>query len=131
RRKKLTIFFSDIRGFTAIAERTEPEELIDYLNQYLSAMTEIVFRHGGTLDKYIGDAIMVFFGDPIPYEDHAMRAVAMALEMRAKLSELQREWFRGEEPLFVGMGISTGYVTVGIVGSSARIDYTVIGSHVN
>jgi len=131
RRKKLTIFFSDIRGFTAIAERTEPEELIDYLNQYLSAMTEIVFRHGGTLDKYIGDAIMVFFGDPIPYEDHAMRAVAMALEMQAKLSELQREWFRGEEPLSVGMGISTGYVTVGNVGSSARIDYTVIGNHVN
>ena len=132
RRKSLTIFFSDIRGFTAMSERTEPEELVDHLNQYLSAMTDIVFKWGGTLDKYIGDAIMVFFGDPIAYEDHAARAVRMALEMRQKLAELQERWFvRQEETLTIGMGISTGYVTVGNIGSASRLEYTVIGNHVN
>lgn len=132
RRKNLTVFFSDIRGFTPMSEHMEPEELTDYLNQYLSAMTEIVFKHGGTLDKYIGDAIMVFFGDPITYDDHAQRAVAMALEMRVKLNELQRTWWvEQEERLTVGMGINTGYVTVGNIGSPARMEYTVVGNNVN
>ncbi len=132
RRKNLTVFFSDVRGFTAISERTEPEELTDMLNQYLSAMTEIVFAHGGTLDKYIGDSIMVFFGDPIPYEDHAARAVRMAFAMRLRLGEMQQRWFaRTEEILTMGMGISTGYVTVGNIGSAARLEYTVLGNHVN
>jgi class 3 adenylate cyclase/CHASE3 domain sensor protein len=132
RRKNLTVFFSDIRGFTPMSEHMEPEELTDFLNHYLSAMTEIVFKHGGTLDKYIGDAIMVFFGDPITYDDHAERAVLMALEMRVKLSELQSTWWVDqEERLTVGMGISTGYVTVGNIGSPARMEYTVVGNHVN
>src|SRR5262249_5751032 len=90
-RKNLTVCFSDIRGFTALSERIEPEELVDWLNQYLAAMTDIVFKYGGTLDKYIGDAIMVFFGDPIPYDDHAQRAVKMALEMRATMATLQQQ----------------------------------------
>jgi class 3 adenylate cyclase/CHASE3 domain sensor protein len=132
RRKNLTIFFSDIRGFTAMSERLEPEELVDHLNMYLTAMTDIVFKWGGTLDKYIGDAIMVFFGDPVVYEDDAERAVRMALEMRIKLGELQKLWFvREEETLTIGMGISTGYVTVGNIGSANRLEYTVIGNHVN
>jgi class 3 adenylate cyclase/CHASE3 domain sensor protein len=132
RRKNLTVFFSDIRGFTPMSEHMEPEELTDLLNQYLSAMTEIVFKHGGTLDKYIGDAIMVFFGDPIAYADHAQRAVLMALEMRDKLSELQRTWWVDQkERLTVGMGINTGYVTVGNIGSQARMEYTVVGNNVN
>jgi class 3 adenylate cyclase/CHASE3 domain sensor protein len=132
RRRNLTVFFSDIRGFTELSEKLEPEELVDMLNEYLSAMTEIVFNYGGTLDKYIGDAIMVFFGDPIPYEDHAERAVRMALDMRRKLGELQQKWFAArEEVLTIGMGISTGYVTVGNIGSSARMEYTVLGNHVN
>jgi class 3 adenylate cyclase/HAMP domain-containing protein len=132
RRKNLTVFFSDIRGFTEMSERVEPEELVDSLNQYLSGMTELVFKYGGTLDKYIGDAIMVFFGDPISYDDHAQRAVQMALEMRQRLAELQRQWFVDQrEPLTVGMGISTGYVTVGNIGSSGRMEYTVVGNHVN
>ncbi len=132
RRKNLTVFFSDIRGFTPMSEHIEPEELTDFLNQYLSAMTEIVFKHGGTLDKYIGDAIMVFFGDPITYDDHAQRAVLMALEMRVKISELQSSWWVDQEKrLTVGMGISTGYVTVGNIGSPARMEYTVVGNHVN
>ncbi|MBI2887808.1 MAG: HAMP domain-containing protein [Chloroflexi bacterium] len=131
-RKNLTVFFSDIRGFTPLSERMEPEELVDHLNKYLTTMTEIVFKYGGTLDKYIGDAIMVFFGDPIPYEDHAARAVKMALEMRAALAEFQKQWFVGEdEVLTIGMGISTGYVTVGNIGSSSRLEYTVLGNTVN
>jgi class 3 adenylate cyclase len=132
RRRELTIFFSDIRGFTAMSERIEPEELVDLLNHYLTAMTEIVFKHGGTLDKYIGDAIMVFFGDPIPHQDHAARAVRMALEMRSRLQELQKEWLlRTDEDLNIGMGISTGYVTVGSMGGADRLEYTVLGNHVN
>ena len=84
-RKFLTTFFSDVRGFTSASERMEPDELVGELNDYLSEMTEIVFRHGGTLDKYVGDAVMVFFGDPIPQSDHAERAVHMAFEMRERM----------------------------------------------
>ena len=132
RRQNLTIFFSDIRGFTAMSKRLEPEELVDMLNQYLAEMTEIVFRHGGTLDKYIGDAIMVFFGNPVPYEDHAQRAVRAAFEMRTKLSKLRQRWAVGrDEVMTIGIGVTTGYVTVGNIGSQARIDYTVLGNHVN
>lgn len=132
RRKNLTVCYVDVRGFSAMSESLQPEELVDVLNQYLTAMTEIVFRHGGTLDKYIGDAIKVFFGDPVPYEDHAARAVQMAIEMQAKLIELQHRWsVSQDEILTMGIGISTGYVTVGNIGSSTRLDYTVIGNHVN
>lgn len=131
-RKNLTVCFADIRGFTGIAERMEPEELIDLLNEYFAAQTEIVFKYGGTLDKYYGDGMMVFFGDPIPYADHAERAVRMALEMKSRLPELQTRWFmRQEERLNIGIGITTGYVTVGNIGSPARLDYTVIGNNVN
>jgi class 3 adenylate cyclase/CHASE3 domain sensor protein len=132
RRRNLTTFFSDVRGFTEMSERVEPEELVEKLNEYLSAMTDIVFKYGGTLDKYIGDSIMVFFGDPIPHEDHAERAVRMALEMRTKLEELQERWaIRREHSLTVGIGISTGWVTVGNIGSATRTEYTVMGNDVN
>ena len=132
RRQELTVFFSDIRGFTAMSERLEPEELVELLNQYLSEMTEIVFKHGGTLDKYIGDALMVFFGNPVPFEDHTERAVRTALEMRARLGELQQRWMaRTQEFLTMGIGITTGYVTVGNIGSPSRMDYTVLGNQVN
>ena len=132
RRQDLTTLFSDIRGFTAMSERLEPEELVDLLNQYLAEMTEIVFKHGGTLDKYIGDALMVFFGNPVAYEDHAERAVRTALEMRARLGELQERWMaQTREFLTMGIGITTGYVTVGNIGSPSRMDYTVLGNQVN
>jgi class 3 adenylate cyclase/HAMP domain-containing protein len=132
RRRNLTIFFSDVRGFTAMSERVEPEELVDLLNQYLEAMTEIVFKYGGTLDKYIGDGILVFFGDPVRYEDHVERAVRMAFEMQEKVAELRERWFvQIEESLEIGMGITTGYVTVGNIGSHGRLDYTVIGNYAN
>jgi class 3 adenylate cyclase len=132
KRKFLTTFFSDVRGFTEASERMEPEELIDELNDYLSEMTDIVFAHGGTLDKYVGDAVMVFFGDPIWQDDHAARAVRMAFEMRDRMTELQERWQRKYHEAFkIGIGISTGWVTVGDIGSPARSDYTVLGNEVN
>jgi class 3 adenylate cyclase/HAMP domain-containing protein len=131
-RKFLTTFFSDVRGFTSASERMEPEELVDELNDYLTEMTEIVFKHGGTLDKYVGDAVMVFFGDPIPQEDHAKRAVRMAFEMRERMIRLQDRWMRKYHEAFkIGIGIATGWVTVGDIGSPARSDYTVLGNEVN
>ncbi|MGZ8593790.1 MAG: adenylate/guanylate cyclase domain-containing protein [Actinomycetota bacterium] len=131
-RRNLTILFANIRGFTAMSERVEPEELIDALNEYFGVMTEVVFRHGGTLDRYVGDGILAFFGDPIPFEDHAERAVATAVEMRSRLRGIRSKWMeRLHEELNVGIGISTGYVTVGNIGSDTRTEYTVIGNHVN
>ena len=131
-RQELTILFSDIRGFTALSERLEPEDLVDLLNQYLTEMTEIVFKHWGTLDKYIGDALMVFFGNPVPYDDHVQRAVSTALEMRTRLVEMRQAWaIEGREQLTMGISITSGYVTVGNIGSPARLDYTVLGNQVN
>jgi class 3 adenylate cyclase/CHASE3 domain sensor protein len=131
-RKFLTTFFSDIRGFTEATEQMAPEELVEELNDYLSQMTEIVFKHGGTLDKYVGDALMVFFGDPVPQDDHAARAVTMAVEMRDRMTELQEHWLKRYGQVFgAGIGISTGWVTVGDIGSRARSDYTVLGKEVN
>jgi class 3 adenylate cyclase len=131
-RKFLTTFFSDIRGFTSATERMEPEELVTELNDYFSAMTDIVFKHGGTLDKYVGDAVMVFFGDPIPQDDHAERAVRMAFEMLDQIRALEDHWFRRYDVVFkIGIGIATGWVTVGDIGSPARSDYTVLGNQVN
>jgi class 3 adenylate cyclase len=131
-RKLLTIFFSDIRGFTEMTERMEPEHLVNELNEYLSEMTEIIFRHGGTLDKYQGDGILVFFGDPVPQEDMEQRAVDMALEMQNRVEELADHWSTSYGESFrIGVGITSGWVTVGNIGSAARTDYTVLGNEVN
>ncbi|HEX5951103.1 MAG TPA: adenylate/guanylate cyclase domain-containing protein, partial [Actinomycetota bacterium] len=131
-RRNLSILVATIRGFSSMAEGMEPEELIDGLNQHFAVMTDIVFRHGGTLDKYIGDGVLAFFGDPIPFEDHAERAVMTALEMRQRLRGLRGRWSSERDGgLDVGIGISTGYVTVGNIGSATRTEYTVIGNHVN
>jgi class 3 adenylate cyclase len=131
-RKKLTIFFSDIRGFTSIAESLEPEEVISLLNEYLNSMTSLIHRHEGTLNKFLGDGLMGFFGDPIPMADHAQRAVRMALEMQDEMTRLQDRWFSsGSHPLAIGIGINTGFVTVGNIGSESFTDYTVIGTQVN
>ncbi len=130
-RKQLTIFFADIRGFTAFSDMAEPEEVIAILNTYLSKMTDLVFKYEGTLDKFLGDGMLVFFNDPVPQPDHAKRAVQMAMDMQERAREIGSEWSIGDSPLRLGIGISTGYVTVGTIGSEHRMEYTVVGTQVN
>lgn len=131
-RKELTVLFVDLRGFTRLSERMEPEELSRLLNDYLAAMTAIIAKYEGTLDKYMGDGIMVFYGDPIPLADAEERAVRTALEMRDRFYELRSRWYmEGWENLNIGIGIHTGFMTVGTFGSASRMQYTVIGSNVN
>jgi class 3 adenylate cyclase/HAMP domain-containing protein len=134
-RKKLTIFFSDIAGFTETADRLESEELTVLLNHYLTEMSKIALGHGATVDKYVGDAIVIFFGDPESkgVKDDALYCVQMAIAMRKRMLELEDIW-RGsgiEQPLRVRMGIHTGFCTVGNFGSDDRLDYTIIGGAVN
>ncbi|MBI3448955.1 MAG: adenylate/guanylate cyclase domain-containing protein [Acidobacteria bacterium] len=132
RKATLTIFFSDIRGFTSMSETLPPEEVAALLQEYFTEMTGIVFKHGGTLDKFIGDAIMVFFGDPVPMDDHAERAVRMALEMREAMEHLKETWrSQGRRTFDPGIGINTGDVFVGNTGSARRVSYTVLGDNVN
>jgi len=134
-RKRLTVFFSDIKDFTKTTDSMESEALTGLLNEYLNEMSRIALKHGGTIDKYIGDAIMIFFGDPesLGVKEDALACVNMALEMRTRMEHLRKEWLeRGiENPLHVRMGINTGYCTVGNIGSEDRMDYTIIGGEVN
>jgi class 3 adenylate cyclase len=133
KRKNLTVFFSDIRGFSTMSEEMEPEEIVDMLNRYFQEMTQIIFRHGGTLGSFLGDGIMGFFGDPLEYPDHALRAIRMSLEMKSRLTELNSQGFFHplSAPLQIGIGINTGYVTLGYVGSENHRDYTIVGRNVN
>ena len=132
-RKEVTILFSDVRGFTSFSEAHEPEEVVATLNEYLKAMTEVVFRWDGTLDKFVGDAIMVFWGAPVDQPNHAELAVRCALHMRQQLERLQEKWrAEGRAVLDSGIGINTGEVLVGNMGvEGKKMDYTVIGDHVN
>ncbi len=134
-RKKITVFFSDIKGFTELAEELEAEALTDLLNSYLDAMSRIALKHGGTIDKFIGDSIMIFFGDPKsrgPKKD-ALAAVSMAIEMQKQMQILRQQWStKGiETPMAIRIGINTGYCTVGNFGAESRMDYTLIGREVN
>ncbi|MBU0676253.1 MAG: adenylate/guanylate cyclase domain-containing protein [Proteobacteria bacterium] len=132
RRKKLTIMFSDIAGFTAWSATQEPEQIHRTLNRYFEEMAEIVFHYGGTIDKYIGDGLLAFFGDPIDTPDHAHRTVGAAIAMQQKTTELREEWAKvGGMPLAIRIGINTGEVVVGNMGSEKRLEYTVIGAEVN
>ncbi len=134
-RRKLTVFFSDIKGFTEVTESLEAEELSTLLNEYLTEMTLIAHNWGGTVDKFIGDAIMIFFGAPerTPDKENALNCVKMAIEMQNKMKELQDKWYNGgfENPLHIRVGISTGTSTVGNFGAKDRLSYTVIGGQVN
>ena len=135
-RKKLTIFFSDIKEFTNLSDRLDPDLLAEIINEYLSEMTEIALQFGGTIDKFIGDAILIFFGDPETEGTvvDAKRCVEMAIAMRKRVGELDEVWKKEKgisQGLQVRTGISTGYCTVGNFGSVQRVDYTVLGSPVN
>ncbi|HWK88440.1 MAG TPA: adenylate/guanylate cyclase domain-containing protein, partial [Longimicrobium sp.] len=127
-----TVMFSDVRGFTAVAERLPPAQLVALLNEYLTAMTDVVLDHGGIVDKYIGDCLMAEFGVPVPSEDHAVQACRAALRMRDEQRRLRGEWrTRGMPALFARTGINTGAVLVGNLGSHRMMDYTCMGDHVN
>jgi len=130
-RKMITVVFTDIRSFSSITDSIEPEELFHLLDAYMSEMIRIIHIHDGTLNKIIGDGLLIFFGDPIPMEDQAERAVRMAIEMQKKIADLKGEWLQYGHELGVGIGINTGFMTVGNMGSDIHRDYTVIGNQVN
>jgi adenylate cyclase len=131
-RSQVTVLFSDMRGFTSVAERTEADSLVTILNEHLEAMTSIIMEHEGTLDKFVGDEVMALFGAPLPLKDHALRAVRTALEMQRTQKELMARWeAAGQEAVPIGIGINSGDMIVGQIGSSKFTDYTVIGDNVN
>ena len=131
-RRMMTVLFSDIRGFTSVSERGQPEAIVAQLNEYFSRMVPIVFAHRGTIDKFVGDMIMALYGAPLDDPDHADHAVETALAMSDALGQLNREWrARGWTELDIGIGINTGEMVAGNLGSEAIMSYTVIGDHVN
>jgi adenylate cyclase len=131
-KKELTILFSDIKEFTSFSSKLTPTHVQGLLNEYFEAMTEIVFKYEGTVDKFVGDGLMVFFGDPEPQPDHALRCVLAATEMQAKVLDLDEKWRgRGDMPVQIRIGINTGSVLVGNMGSARRLSYTVLGAAVN
>jgi adenylate cyclase len=132
RKTDITVMFSDVRGFTTISEKLDAQELAALLNEYLTEMTQIVFRHNGTLDKYIGDAVMAFWGAPFEDPKHATEACHASLEMIARLKEMQNKWrAEGRPVLDIGVGLCTGVASVGNMGSELRYGYTALGDTVN
>ena len=135
RRKKLTVFFSDIKNFTSTSENLQPEDLTKYLNEYFSEMTKIALEQGATIDKYIGDAVMLFFGDPESKgeREDARACVEMALRMQERMEELREKWLNEgfADPFQIRIGLNTGYCNVGNFGSDQRLTYTIIGGEVN
>ncbi|NLA75478.1 MAG: hypothetical protein GX846_08445, partial [Deltaproteobacteria bacterium] len=131
KRRMVTVMFTDIKNFFTFTYNLEPEELFSLLHNYISEMTKIVYRYDGTLNKIIGDGMLIFLGDPVPMPDHAQRAVMMGIEMQKKTEELKKDWRCFGYEFGMGIGINTGYMTVGNIGSEMQLDYTVIGNQVN
>ncbi len=131
-RREMTVLFSDIRGFTTFSEQGQPEEIVHQLNEYFSRMVDVLLAHHGTLDKFVGDAVMALFGAPLEDPDHAEHAVQAALAMMAGLSQLNATWAaEGRKTLAIGVGINTGDMVAGNIGSATIMSYTVIGDAVN
>ena len=130
--RETSILFADIVGFTARCESLPPEEVASFLNQFFSLAADVIFKHGGTLDKFIGDAVMAFFGAPLPQDDHATRAVQSAYELLTALElwNAERE-AAGDDRIDVRIAVNSGPVVVGDIGSASRVDYTVLGNTVN
>jgi class 3 adenylate cyclase len=130
-RREITVVFCDLRGFTAFAETSEPEEVMGVLGDYYAALGDLVSRFEGTLERFTGDGLMAFFNDPLPCEDAPLRAVRMAVAMRSRIQGLARDWSRYGYELALGVGLTQGYATLGRVGFEARLDYTAVGSVTN
>jgi adenylate cyclase len=128
--KELTVLFSDIRGFTSLSEGMTPQELVNHLNLYLTAMTDIIHEYKGTLDKYVGDEIMCFWGAPLEQPDHAVLAAKCALRMMEVLKQMNEDWPEGRK-INIGIGLNSGVMTVGNMGSQGRMNYTLMGDNVN
>jgi class 3 adenylate cyclase len=127
-RREITVLFVDLRGFTAFADIAQPEEVMDLLREYHGEIGHIIFKFGGTIEHFAGDGIMVFFNDPITCEDHRERAVRTALEIRRKAKELRSRWLKKGYDVDVGLGLATGYATLGNIGFEGRVDYGAIGN---
>ena len=130
-RRDVAVVFCDLRGFTALAEAAEPEEVMEILHQYHAALGELIFEHGGTLERFLGDGLMVLFNDPVPCPDPAARAVGMAVAMRSRLAMLLERWHQEGRDLGFGVGIAQGYATLGRIGFEGRFDYAAIGTVAN
>ena len=130
-RREITVVFTDLRGFTAFSETAEPEEVISILREYHAALGELIFRYEGTLERFAGDGLMIFFNDPVPVPDPQARAVRMAVAMRRRVGELSVGWRKRGHQLGFGVGIAQGYATLGKVGFEGRFDYAAIGSVTN
>jgi len=130
-RREIAVVFLDLRGFTAFAETAEPEEVMGVLREYHAEMGRLILEHEGTLERFTGDGMMVFFNDPVPVPDAAARAVRMAVAMRERVSEMIGKWRKQGFELDLGVGIAQGYATIGAIGFEGRLDYGAIGTVTN
>ncbi|MGH7767787.1 MAG: adenylate/guanylate cyclase domain-containing protein, partial [Candidatus Binatia bacterium] len=130
-RREITVVFLDLRGFTAFSDSAEPEEIMELLRCYHAEMGTLVFKYEGTLERFAGDGIMIFFNDPILCQDHAERAVRMAVEMRANAGELRAGWLKKGYDLDLGIGLASSYATLGNIGFEGRMDYGAVGNVTN
>jgi class 3 adenylate cyclase len=130
-RREVTVVFCDLRGFTAFAETTEPEEVMGVLREFHAAMGELIYHHEGTLERFTGDGMMIFFNDPLPCSDPAERAIHMVTSMRRRVAELKARWQRRGHQLDFAVGVAMGYATLGKIGFEGRFDYAAIGTVTN
>lgn len=130
-RREITVVFVDLRGFTAFSDSAEPEEVMELLRTYHAAMGKLVFKYEGTLERFAGDGIMIFFNDPVPCADHTERAVRMAVEMRSGIQELRAGWLKRGYDLDLGIGLASSYATLGNIGFEGRMDYGAVGNVTN